>query len=102
MGINLGTHHTAEHLEEIKSLKFMITSLESTVSSSQEASHEASLKESEIASLWIRIREFENELERTVQMVSLKNSDISSLEVKLKESENERKKSRQNDILKVV
>ncbi|CAI2193562.1 9486_t:CDS:1, partial [Funneliformis geosporum] len=93
----------AKQLKEIESLKSMVKSLESIISSMQNAS---SLKDSDIISLGSKINELEAELEQATQKVLLKDSDDdqlhnnSSLEIKVKELKNEKEQVTQNSSFK--
>uniref|UniRef100_U9UP12 Uncharacterized protein n=1 Tax=Rhizophagus irregularis (strain DAOM 181602 / DAOM 197198 / MUCL 43194) TaxID=747089 RepID=U9UP12_RHIID len=93
----------AKQLKEIESLKSMVKSLESIISSMQK---DSSLKDSDIISLGTKINELEAELEQATQKVLLKDSDTNqlcsnpSLEIKAKELENELEKVTQNSSFK--
>ncbi|CAG8648756.1 6973_t:CDS:2, partial [Funneliformis caledonium] len=74
----------AKQLKEIESLRSMVKSLESIISSMQKAS---SLKDSDIASLKTKINELEVELEQITQKVLLKDSDTNQSRVSNLEDE---------------
>ncbi len=97
------TDLNAKQLKEIESLKSMVKSLESIISSMQKA---LSLKDSDIISLGTKINKLEAKLKQAMQKVLLKDSDTNqlysnpSLEIKAKELENELEKVMQNSSFK--